>query len=214
MKLTIKMFQELNTISIMDIDEVDKSILLVQAMTGLSQEQIDNMHPSKYNKLCRKVKEAFELTNQKMIEHRPRNLVRVRGNWYWLNYDLAKPPMTSGRYVELATFSGDFIGNLHKIMATMATPVKWTLFGIKPKAAHAYTHEQISEDMLHMEFKHAYHAAVFFWAVFSKSILSSRNYFMSIAKDKIAMEETLTNLQNISDGYIKARWLQNLKVYP
>ena len=171
------------------------------------------MHPTKYNKLCKKVKDAFELTNQKMLEHRPRNLVRVRGNWYWLNYDLAKPPMTAGRYVELATFSGDFIGNMHKIMATMATPVRWTLLGIKPKKIHASMHEEIANDMLHMDFKHAYHAAVFFWAVFSKSIVSSHNYFLSIAKDKMEMEMTLTNLQRISDGYIQAKWLQNLKLF-
>jgi muconolactone delta-isomerase len=213
MKLTIKMFQDLEMISRMDMDEIDKSQLLVQTMTGLSVDQLNNMDKGKYNKLCKKVNEAFELKYNKTLEHKPKNLVRVRGKWYWLNYDLAKPPMNTGRYVELATFSGDFIGNMHKIMASMATPVKWTFLGIKPLPVDSSQHEAIAEDMLHMDFKHGYHAAVFFWAVFSKSILNSRNYFLSITKDKTEMEMTLTNLQRISDGYIKARWLKNLKVY-
>jgi len=46
------------------------------------------------------------------------------GTWYWINYDIAK--LDAGRYVETATFGVDLLDNLHKLMATMVVPMKWT----------------------------------------------------------------------------------------
>jgi len=221
MKLTIKKFQELHQISLFECDEMEKSIMLVKTLTGKSDKEIDEMPVSKYNKLCKKINEAFELENEKMLNDKPRNLVRANGNWYWLNYDIAMPPMNAGKYVEIAEFTKDTIGNLHKIMATMATPVKLTIFGFKKKCEVDYTnHEKIANDMLEMEFKNAYHSAVFFWAVFTKSIQNFRNYFQSIQNnqkenqtEQVNLVDTaLMNLQQISVGFIKAKWYQNLKV--
>lgn len=213
MRITIQKFQELYYIAQYDIDEVDKSIMLVKCLTGKTDLEIENMPIKKYNMLCRKIQDSFEAMNKKMLNGKPRNLIKANGRRYWLNYDIARPPMSAGRYVEVATFSSDIIGNLHKIMATMATPVKFVGIGWRPIKDYDYSqHDIIANDMLQMDFKHAYHASVFFWAVFSKSILSSKNYFLSLTTKKEEVEELLTTLQRLSDGYTQASWYRNLKI--
>jgi hypothetical protein len=55
MKVTISKFQELYKISLMDINEAEKSALLVQEFTGLSDAQVDKMPLKKFNKLCKSI---------------------------------------------------------------------------------------------------------------------------------------------------------------
>ena len=43
MKVTISKFQELYKISLMEINEAEKSALLVQEFTGLTEEQVNKM---------------------------------------------------------------------------------------------------------------------------------------------------------------------------
>jgi hypothetical protein len=142
-----------------------------------------------------------------MENDKPRNMVYVNGCFYKLNYDLTKKPNNSGTYVELATFSEDIIGNLHKIMASMVTPLKLTWKGLKEKE-----HERVAEDMLKLDFSVAYHACVFFWAVFAKSILASKDYMMNQTNQKELLETELMNFKDRLDGFTTAKWLQNLKV--
>lgn len=213
MKISIKTFQELHTISQTELPELEKSILLIRALTGKNEVEIDRMKTSKFNALCRKVQQTFELMHEDMMNDKPKRIVRTNGRLYQLNYEIAKTPMNAGRYVEIATFSNDIIGNLHKIMATMATPLKMSWKGYVPETRVDYMmHERIANDMLHLEFKVAYHSALFFWAVFSKSIQNSHNYFLSIAEDKNQMNQLLIDLQNILDGFTQPNWLRTLKI--
>lgn len=211
MKISIGKFQELYSISLMELDELDKSSLLVQCLTNKSEVEVNRMSIKKFNKLCKDITSAFERFSSNIDNLKPKNYVRVNGNWYFLNYDLAKPPMNAGRYVEVATFSGDIVGNLHKIMATMANPMHWTIKGLKLDKGDI-NHQKVANDMLKMDFSVAYHAAVFFYAVFTKSIQNSRTYFLSITEEKNQMEEVLTNLAVLMDGSITAKWYQNLKI--
>jgi hypothetical protein len=66
--------------------------------------------------------------------------------------------------------------------------------------------------MLDIDFEVAYHSAVFFYAVFSKSIQGLSTYFKTIATETVKVEEVLTNLAEFTDGFITAKWYQNLKV--
>ena len=213
MKITIQKFQELYEISKYELEEMDKSILLVKALTGMNDLEIEEMPIRKYNKICKEVNQTFQMVNDKMLKGIPKNIVRTNGKWYRLNYDIAKPPMSAGRYVEVASFSEDIIGNLHKIMASMATPMKFVGYGFKPIKNHNWSnHDQIANDMLFMDFKHAFHAGVFFWAVFSRSIQSFRNYFVSLNPEKEEqVDQLLRNLQEHSDGFTQAKWYQSLK---
>jgi len=208
MKVTISKFQELYKISIMDINEAEKSALLVQEFTGMSEEQVNKMPLKKFNLLCAKINKKFEAYGVELDNKKPSKYVAVKGRLYLLEYDLAKPPMNSGRYVELATYSDDIIGNLHKIMATMCTPLKLTIKGLKRKEKN---HRQVAEDMLDIDFEVAYHSAVFFYAVFSKSIQASATYFKTIATDSAKVEQVMQNLAAFTDGFITAKWYRNLK---
>ena len=207
MRMTIKKFQELYKISLMDIDELEKSSLLVQSFTGLSIERINKMSIKRFNKLCEIVNKQFEVLNKNMQNDKPKNMVYVNGCFYKLNYDLRKKPNNSGTYVELATFSDDIVGNLHKIMASMVTPLKLTWKGLKEK-----DHERVAEDMLELDFNVAYHCCVFFWAVFTRSIVDSKDYLMTQTTQKELLETELMNFKNHLDGFTTVKWLQNLKV--
>lgn len=207
MRMTIKKFQDLYKISLMDIDELEKSSLLVQCFTNLSEEKINKMKIKKFNRLCSIINRQFEMLNKNLYNDKPRNIVYANGCYYKMNYDMTKKPNNSGTYVELATFSEDIIGNLHKIMASMATPLKLTWKGLKEK-----DHERVAEDMLNLDFNVAYHACVFFWAVFTKSIVASKDYLMQQTNQKELLEIELMNFKNHLDGFTTAKWLQNLKV--
>lgn len=163
MKVTISKFQELYKISLMEIDEAEKSALLVQEFTGLSEDQVNKMPLKKFNLLCKSINEKFGKYGKELDDKKPQKYVVIKGRLYLLDYDLAKPPMNAGKYVELATYSEDVIGNLNKIMATMCTPLKFTFKGLKRKEKN---HKQVANDMLDIDFELAYHSAVFFCAVF------------------------------------------------
>jgi hypothetical protein len=209
MKLTIQKFQELYQISTMEIDEIDKSILLVACITNKKKEDIETMNIDKFNMLCKSINEKMNLEGIVNDNAKPKQYVRVKGRWYFLNYEIGKAPMNTGRYVEVATYSDDTIGNLHKIMATMATPLKWSWKGLV--IDNKKNHKQISEDMLQLDFNVAYHAGVFFYALFTKSIKNSITYFTSIS-DKAQVQRLMQNLVGVLDGFITAKWYQNLKI--
>jgi hypothetical protein len=96
-------------------------------------------------------------------------------------------------------------------MATMVVPMKWTIRGLKPKEYDATNHEDIANDMAEAEFKHCYHAAVFFYALFKNSILALAPY-METATNKKELERALTNFKEASDGFTMPSWYQNLKI--
>ena len=209
MKISIQKFQELYKISSYKVNEIERASLLVQCLTGKSEHEINKMNINKFNKLCNAINKEFEVLSKKMDEEKPRQIVKANGRLYWLNYEMDKKPNNAGKYVEVATFTEDLIGNMHKIMATMATPMKWSWKGL---VTTERDHKDIAEDMLHLDFKVAYHASVFFWAVFSESIMSLKGYLESQTEKKKELTDILNRFQSLSDGFITAKWYQNLKV--
>ena len=210
MKINVQKFQELYSISNIDTNEAEKSSLLVQCFTGKNQDEIDKLPLAKYNELCQKINNEFKKFTGDMNKDKPSNWVWIKGRLYFISYNIAKAPMNAGKYVEIATYSEDVVGNLHKIMATMLTPVKMTFKGLKPKSKK--DHAKIAEDCLNMDFSVAYHSALFFYAVFSKSIQNSVTYFKSITPQGQEVEEVVKNLCEVLDGCIMAEWYRNLKV--
>jgi len=210
MKISVRKFQELYSISNIETNEAEKSSLLVQCLTGKNQDEVDKMPIGKYNELCQKINSEFAKYTGDMNLGKPRNWVWVKNRLYFINYDIAKPPMNAGRYVEIATFSDDIIGNMHKIMATMVTPMRLTYKGLQPKKKK--DHEQIANDMLEMDFGVVYHSCLFFYAVFTKSIQNSIIYFKSIAEDGAQVEEVVQKLCELLDDSVMANWYQSLKI--
>ena len=211
MKISIEKFQELYNISQIEGTDGEKSTLLVQCLTGKSEEEVNKMNDDKKKKLVNDINNAFQEFNTKTEIGKPKSIIRLNGKWYRLNYDLAKPPMNAGKYVELATFSQDIISNMHRILATMCTPVRLTLNGFVDKNIEL-NHSKMSNEFLQFDFAAGYQSCVFFYAVFSKSIQNSPIYFKSISMNQNQMQVILTNLQEVMDGYIMRKWLQTLKI--
>lgn len=208
--MTIKMFQDLFQISQMPMDELDKSILLVQAYTGKSEFEINKMNVKKFNSLCSKINKSFEELGKNMIEGKPKNIIKANGKWYWLNFEINE--MTAGRYVETATYGNDVVGNLHKLMATMATPMKWTWKGLIADKYVAENHSKYAEDMLEADFQQCYQACVFFWAVFSESMKAIQSSLVEDQMEKEMLNQVLMNFRKVMDGSIMPNWFQNLKI--
>lgn len=208
MKLTIKQFQDIIEVNKMSIDDLEKSIFFVMILTGKTEFEVNKMSVKKFNKLCKVVLNEFEVMAKGLNDTKPVNLIKANGRWYWLDYDIKK--MNAGQYVETATFGLDLLTNLHKLLATMATPMKWTWKGLKK--VKEKDHEQVANDMLEAEFRHCYHAAVFFYAVFKESILNLKPYLESQTEKKAELNKVMTGFKEATDGFTMPKSYQNLKI--
>jgi hypothetical protein len=203
--MTIEKFQQLYSVSLMETTDLEKSSLYVQIMTGYSAEKVDAMSMKSFEKVCSKVAKTFESLSVKMIKSKPKQFVRANGRMYHLTYDVTK--MNAGKYVEAATFGADIIMNLHKIMATMATPIK---LGWKGVIKTERDHEFIALDMLKLEFDVAYQSAVFFCKLFD-SLMKSLQPFLSSQEQEQVDQQRKDFLQRL-DGFITPNWYLSSKL--
>ena len=206
--MTIKQFQELYYVATSDDMDFDKSIKMVGIVTGKTPEQVERMSMIKFNFLCGMVHRQFKIFEKDLMKGKPKKIFRVGKRFYKINYDVTK--CKSSTYVEVSTFSTDIIQNLHKIMASIVTPVKF-------KWGRWVEHEELASDLEQMDFEVAYHAAVFFYTLFNVSMRVIQPYLVSemtkkgIAKEKA--EEILMTSQNILDGFIMPKWSLTSKEY-
>ena len=206
--MTIKQFQELYYVATSEDMDLDKSIKMVGIVTGKTPEQVEKMSMRKFNILCGAVHNHFKIFEKDLLKGKPKKIVRVGKRFYRINYDVTK--CKSSTYVEVSTFSTDIIQNLHKIMASIVTPVKF-------KWGRWVEHEELASDLEQMDFEVAYHAAVFFYTLFNVSMQVIQPYLINELKKKgISKEEAteiLTNSQSILDGFIMPRWSLTSKEY-
>jgi hypothetical protein len=206
--MTIKQFQELYYVATSEDMDLDKSIKMVGIVTGKTPEQVEKMSMRKFNILCGAVHNHFKIFEKDLLKGKPKKIVRVGKRFYRINYDVTK--CKSSTYVEVSTFSTDIIQNLHKIMASIVTPVKF-------KWGKWVEHEELASDLEQMDFEVAYHAAVFFYTLFNVSMQVIQPYLINeMMKKGIAKEEAtemLTNSQSILDGFIMPRWSLTSKEY-
>jgi hypothetical protein len=199
MRLTIEKFQYLYALSQLDLPEFDIKTRMVEIYTGLSTAEVDKMKVKKLNHICDEIQAAFSFD-----EGKPQKFLRANKRFYRVNYEV----LTAGKYVDGAQFGKDVIGNLHKILASITTRVNF--FGKEIKC----THEERADDLLHVDFKHAYHTAVFFYAVFTKSMINMKDYYLEKAVTKGANPQTVTLLMNTLTstlaGFHQPKWLRNL----
>jgi hypothetical protein len=210
--MTVAQFQEVYKISNYALNDEDKAVQYVKAMTGYNTEQINAMSLKQFNKVCTKVSKAFSIKMQNIEKDKPRKFYMACGKLYRFNYDLKRPPFNAGRYIEVATFSADIIGNLHLILASMATPYKW----LRPTKPDAWQHELIADDMKQLDFAAAYHAAGFFYAVFTQSMKALHPYLVQEMTAKMIPEaeanQILQGLHQTLDGFTMPKWYQNLNL--
>lgn len=208
--MTVKQLQELYYISQNEPDALDRSIKLVACYTGVTPDKVDAMPVRRFTRICQRIGLTFELLGRQQFKGKPRRYVLANGRLYRLHYDIARFH-TAGRYVEAVTFQKDIITNLHKLLATMAEPVRW--YGKPYKREHA----DIAADMEQVDIGVAYHAAVFFYQLYAVSMQAIQPYLIQEAVRKgmkrEAVEASLQGLWSILDGLPMPKWCRSSREY-
>ena len=186
MKLTIDKFQKMHSISISEMGEIDKASNLVQILLDKPAEYVENLPLKKFSKLCDKLKIAFDLQVETEINKLPRKLISCGTKAYHLNFDI-KNTFNTGRYIEVLTFSKeDPIMNMHNILASICTPLKWSWSKFKyvEQDFDAMKHQDYADDMKLADFRHGHHAMVFFYLLLEDLTTS--------IKDSLELEKMTT----------------------
>lgn len=181
MKLSIDKFQKLQSIATLETDELLKATRLVQVLLDKTEEEIDAMPVQKFAKLCDKLKIAFDISIDAATMSTPKSIIQANGKVYHLNFDV-KPPFNTGRYIEVLTFSKDDpIMNMHNILASICTPMKWSWrkLNFVKLEYDALKHEEYANDMKQADFKHGYFAMVFFYQVLKHSTTNTMDCLVS-----------------------------------
>ena len=208
MKLTIDKFQRLHSIATMEMDEIDKASNLVQILLDKPAEYVEKMPLKKFAHLCDGLKDAFDLKVESETTKMPRTIIACGSKVYHLNFD-TKAPFNTGRYIEVLTFSKDDpIMNMHNILASICTPMKWSWLKMRYVKLEydSLKHEEYATDMKKADFRHGYHAMVFFYLLSRDSTSNIMDYLVSMMKLRKANKKRVQQLKRISqvvsDGFI------------
>ena len=212
--MTIKQFQELYFISESKDNEFDKSIQMVGCVLNKTPDQVEKMNMIKFNFICKQIQKQFETLTSGLNNGKPVKLIRCKGVTYKINYEVSK--IDAGQYVEVLTFGSDVVNSLHKIMASIAEPVKWSW--VKMKWIPFYrSHQDISNDFESLNFNAAYQAAVFFYALYKPVMKISQPYLVrQMVMKGVNQAEAIQLLNNsisLLDGSTMPKWSQNLNEY-
>lgn len=207
MKVTVGQFQDLYKVSESPLEPEEKVFQYVKILTEMDDRQVDKLSVTKFNKIAKQAAKSLNGFMDVVDSGKPAKFIRVNGTTYQLHYDITR--MDAGRYVEGVTFSSDPIGNLHKLLASMAVPMRWTWKGLRAQPYDADRHEKVAADMLQADFRVAYHAAVFFYALL-KELMSSSSISGSPAEMEV-MDRLGRLSERFLGGSITASWYRNLK---
>lgn len=207
MKLTIDKFQKLHSIATMDMDELEKASNLVQILLDKPAEYVEKIPLKKFAKLCDGLKDAFDLKVESESNKMPRQMIACGSKVYHLNFDI-KDPFNTGRYIEVLTFSKDDpIMNMHNILASICTPMHWSWlkFRYVKDDFDVMKHEEYAKDMKLADFRHGYHAMVFFYLLSQDSTINTMDYLASKMRLRKANKKRVQQLKRISqvvsDGF-------------
>ena len=207
MKVTIELFQALNEIADSPLNDFQKSIEFVKIMTKKNEFEIEKMSVRKFNKICNFINKKFVKWNDKTLNGKPKKMIFVNGKAYKMNYDILQ--LNAGRYVEVMEFSKEnAVKNLHKILASIVVPMKFTITGFKELPYRAEDHEHLANEMLQADYDDIFHALVFFYAVLKISI-ENLNTYGKTTEEAIAVR-LLRHSLKFSDGFIKPNWYRSL----
>ena len=151
----------------------DFNISLVSLMFGLTIRETELLTNQDF---LAKLKQLDFLTTE--IPDQPTKRIKANANYYRMVYDARKvrniPDLArfskSGDVIAVKQFSADFIGNLHKVAASLVVPQK-KVFGIYVDKKYDYRqHEQYANDLLDAPITAIYGYCLFFCKVFEKQI--------------------------------------------
>lgn len=209
--VTLEHYQALYPVITSTQPDWEKDMQIVSILFNLTEKQLDALPLDKYRELkkaCAFLYQPIPQTGERVFYGRKRK--------YKLLKDVRKMPFA--RYAEIKSFTGsnegDFIKNLHLLIASMVQPYKKILgcFWIK-ETYDASKHADYADDLLSAKFTSVYGAAVFFYLLFTYSIKSLPHYMTSqMEKMQVSNpQEAYTLLLNTLDGFITQNKLPTLK---
>ena len=206
-KITLFQYQQLVP-ALQEQDATEQNCKIIAILNNWTEHQVDSLTVEAYNK----EKEKLKFLNEQ-IGGKPVKYIEVNGRRYRCIYDIRKLP--AARYIESKVFSQDFVGNLHKLAASMVIPQRRYTFGWKDAKYDASRHEEYAQDMLSARFIDVYNSIVFFYQVYRNWMQVSKDYLIQQLAEKMTMEEAkreVQNLLNIMDGNIAPNLLPTTKI--
>lgn len=204
--ITVRQAQQIEAVrkSIKDEETgLDVECTLLSIVLGIPQSQVDSMGWQEYLN-ARKGLDFLEV----QPSGEAAKYIEVNGKRYRCVYDIRQMPFA--RYIEGKTFGQDFVGNLHKVAASMVIPQKKVRRFFTTKwvddTYNAALHEQYANDMLDAPFLTVYASCLFFYHVYRNWIEVSKGYMIaeSVKKGLTAAQavESVNALCNSLDGSI------------
>jgi hypothetical protein len=201
--LTIAQVQQIEQVrkSITKDDaEIDIDSMLLSIVLNKPIEEIDAMPYGVYLQERKKLEFLNTQPSGVAIDR-----IKINGHTYRFIYDIRNIPFA--RYVEVKEFNKDFIGNLHKIAASITVQQKRTVFGWRDKKFDVTKHEQYANDMLQCPFEAVYASCMFFFRLYKNWIAVSQNYLVNEAVksglNRAEANEAIISLTRSLDGFLQ-----------
>lgn len=200
-KINVFQYQQMFPV-LQEDDPLEQTIKLIAIVNGWTENQVNSLNIKRFNE--ERAKLSFL---EQDIGGKPKKYLKIKNKRYKCVYDVRKLP--SARYIESKVFSQDFVGNLHKIAASMVIPMKRTILGWREDKYDASKHEEYAQDMLEAKIQDIYQSVVFFYHVYRNWMEVSRDYLISKMKGmtREQAEKEVQNLFNILDGNIPPKLL-------
>ena len=137
--------------------KIDEHLVIIETisiLTGKSKTEILNLSKREISKIIDSVQFLYlKNPNVKAV-----NYLRIGKRKYKFNYDAKLAE--AGRYIETKYFLSDFQNNIHKIGASMVTPMRFTWKGWVEESFDPAKHEDYANDLLSAPFTKVFGSVV------------------------------------------------------
>lgn len=207
--ITVEQYQKLyKIITTEGKSNLDVLVELISTCEGYPEFVIDSWS---LEQLTQKEKEYAFLENLD-FDKTAKSYIDCGSKRYYFVHQIEKIP--AARYIEVKHFSkGDFVSNLHTLMASCVLPMKKGLFGWKLDKYDARKHSEYANDLKKAKFVEVYNCVVFFYLVLSGWIAASQDYLteqFETVMNREQAKEVVELLRSITDGFTVPNRSQNL----
>jgi hypothetical protein len=198
--LTVGQYQQLYKV----LKQTDKTNLdvLTEVISICEGYPIDEIDSWEFKKLMDKEKEYLFLEKLD-FDKTAKKYINTNGKRYKFVHKITEIP--AARYIESKHFlKGDFIDDIHYLMASCVKPMRKTWRGWVEDKYDAKLHSEYAADMQKAKFVEVHNCVVFFYLLFVELIKGLGDYLTkevtkTMTADKAA--EVQIALQKITDGF-------------
>ena len=182
------------------LDNHSKYVEIVSLLSGLSRIEILDLPLNSLNECMDKVSFMNSLDLIRPLKNARQVRFCIRGRWFRINLNALK--LTGGQYIDLMTFLKDNenpISNIHRILAVIATPLKW---GLIPVKYDGKDHQERASFLLeNMPMSIAYPVLVFFCNLSQHLTAAMKDYLKTETIGKMNQIQTeLLNIMSVMVG--------------